>query len=54
MAAPLEGHEPDPPLPGPVFSALTAFFETDEWVYEPMEGQLALQMPFEGKNARWM
>jgi hypothetical protein len=40
--------------PGPVFAAMTVFFDREEWAYAPINGQLALQMPFEGHNARWL
>jgi hypothetical protein len=40
--------------PGPLFAAMLAFFETDDWVFAPIENQLALQMPFEGRHARWL
>ena len=36
-----------------LFERLKRFFEEDEWHPQPIEGQEALQMGFNGKNGRW-
>ncbi len=36
-----------------IFAAMVNFFETDDWTFTKVEGDLALQIPFEGENGQW-
>ena len=43
----------EPPPLHPIMDAVKAFFTTDNWAYEEVEGRNIIRMRFSGENANW-
>jgi hypothetical protein len=42
------------PAPETIYSALINFFTEDDWPFSKVQGELGLQMPFQGKHGDWI
>lgn len=55
QASPPPAQPTQPPTPSPerLLTAITAYFQDDNWSFEKLPNKPVLRMPFQGKNGKW-
>ncbi len=50
---PSESRSKNPTATQPIFQAIVNFFTEDDWAFTKIQGELSLNLAFEGDNGRW-